>query len=189
MSFTKPKLQSGASLIVVMLILIVVSILGVGGAQIALMSERGARNERDYQLAAEGTAAALLDAEFDMRTSSRKDAFLEEQNFVEGCGTSGINKGLCSQSAVVKPTWLTVGLSETTNTTEFGERTSRKFAHGPTGIRPYKKPHYIIEALPDPEIYGNKSIGSKKLIYRVTAMGFGPREEVQSVAQIVFRKD
>jgi type IV pilus assembly protein PilX len=181
--------QNGASLIVVMLILLVVSILGVGGAQIAMMSERGARNERDYQLAAEGTAAALLDAEFDMRKSSRKDVFLEEQNFVDGCGSSGDSKGLCSPSFDLKPTWLTVDLSTTANTTEFGEKTSRLFAADTKGIQPYKKPHYIIEALPDLGIYGNKSVGTKKLIYRVTAMGFGPREEVQSVAQIVFRKD
>jgi len=43
--------QTGASLIMVMLILIVVSILGVGAAQIALMSERSARNDRDMQIA------------------------------------------------------------------------------------------------------------------------------------------
>jgi len=36
--------QRGASLLVVVMILIIVSILGVGGAQIALMSERGARS-------------------------------------------------------------------------------------------------------------------------------------------------
>ena len=39
--------ESGITLIMVMIILIVVSLLGVGGAQIALMSERSARNDRD----------------------------------------------------------------------------------------------------------------------------------------------
>lgn len=45
------KAQRGVSLIVVMLILIVVSLLGVGAAQISLMSERGARNDRDQLVA------------------------------------------------------------------------------------------------------------------------------------------
>ena len=58
--------QNGASLIMVMMILIVVSLLGVSGAQIGLMSERGARNDRDIQMAWQAAEAALIDAEFDM---------------------------------------------------------------------------------------------------------------------------
>ena len=43
--------NGGASLIVVMLILVVVSILGVSGIQVAMMGERGTRNDRDQQVA------------------------------------------------------------------------------------------------------------------------------------------
>ena len=52
--------EAGASLIMVMLILVVVSLLGVGGAQIALMSERGARNDRDQLVAWQAAEAALI---------------------------------------------------------------------------------------------------------------------------------
>ena len=58
--------QSGMSLIMVLLILVVVSLLGVGGAQIALMSERGARNDRDLQMAWQAAEAGLIDAENDI---------------------------------------------------------------------------------------------------------------------------
>ncbi|HUD33331.1 MAG TPA: PilX N-terminal domain-containing pilus assembly protein, partial [Variovorax sp.] len=58
--------QRGVSLIVVLLILVVVSVLGVGGAQIALMAERGSRNDRDMQVAWQAAEAALMDAEFDI---------------------------------------------------------------------------------------------------------------------------
>jgi len=70
------KSQHGVSLIMVMLILIVVSVLGVGSAQIALMSERGARNDRDQQVAWQAAEAALNDADFDMfsTTSMRRTA-------------------------------------------------------------------------------------------------------------------
>ena len=58
--------QRGLSLIVVMLILIVVSVLGVGGIQISMMGERSTRNERDMQVAWQGAEAGLIDAEFDI---------------------------------------------------------------------------------------------------------------------------
>lgn len=61
-----PMSQRGLSLIVVMLILIVVSILGVGGIQISMMGERSTRNERDMQVAWQGAEAGLIDAEFDI---------------------------------------------------------------------------------------------------------------------------
>jgi type IV pilus assembly protein PilX len=181
----------GASLIIVMLLLIVISILGVGGAQIAMMSERGARNDRDMNIAVQGAEAGLLDAEFDMRgpgTSPRKDDFLNEGNFPEGCGTTGVTKGLCAQN-FDKPVWKTVDLTDKTGpSTAFGEQTGRSFQVG-AGIQASKKPHYIVEVLPDAEAFGDKSIKAKKLVYRVTSMGFGPRDDIQAVHQMVFRKD
>jgi len=61
----------------VLIILVLVSLLGVGGAQIAMMSERGARNDRDMQLAWQSGEAALLDAESDIHdsTSTRISVF------------------------------------------------------------------------------------------------------------------
>ena len=64
-----PKKSSGhrgVTLIMVLLILGVVSLLGVGGAQIALMSERGARNDRDQQVAWQSAEAGLIDAGIDV---------------------------------------------------------------------------------------------------------------------------
>lgn len=58
----------GASLLMVMMILVIVSILGVSGVQLALMSEKGARNDRDMQMAWQSAEAALQDAEFDLAT-------------------------------------------------------------------------------------------------------------------------
>ena len=43
--------QHGASLIMVMIILTIVSMLGIAAIQISMMSERGARNDRDQLLA------------------------------------------------------------------------------------------------------------------------------------------
>lgn len=178
--------QRGASLIMVMLILVVVSLLGVGGAQIALMSERGARNDRDLQVAWQAAEAALLDAELDM-TNSRPTIF-DGQNasaFIAGCGTSGTSIGLCVPNTA-KPAWRSVdftNVSTTAPTVEFGHFTHRSFAAGGVGIQPAQKPRYMIELVRDPAAPPTKMT----YIYRVTAMGFGPRADIQAVLQMIYR--
>jgi type IV pilus assembly protein PilX len=187
-----PK-QRGASLIMVLLVLIVVSALGIGGAQIALMGEKSARNDSNYQMAWQSAEAALQESEVDMRTGTRQGYFAPgvKSWFLEGCGPTGTTKGLCAEAATGKPVWLTADMSSSASVaTEFGEFTSRGFSAGNTGIQPAKKPRYLIEVLEDPDVGGNIKSGSqKKYIYRVTSMGFGPREDIQAVMQMIFRKE
>jgi type IV pilus assembly protein PilX len=189
--------QQGASLIMVMLILMVVSVLGVGGAQIALMGERGARNDRDQQVAWQAAESGLIDAEFDLidstYTLTRKTQFDGKNRnvFYSGCGTASsaaTNKsiGLCALNTAGKPAWLTADFtvdSGAATTTEFGTFTGHTFASGTVGIQPAKKPRYVIEMVPDP--IGDKSDPS--FLYRVTAMGFGPRADIQAVLQMIYR--
>lgn len=185
------RLQRGVSLIMVMLILVVVSLLGVGGVQIAIMSERGARNDRDQQVAWQAAEAALIDAESDMLTATlvtRKAIFdgKTQIDFVAGCGTSGNSIGLCSLALTGKQAWLAVDFTATGTsapTTSFGWFTGRTFAAGGVGIQPAKVPRYVIEVVPDPN--GDKS--DPTFLYRVTAMGFGPRTDIQAVLQMIYR--
>lgn len=178
----------GASLIVVMMILMIVSLLGVSGVQIALMSERGSRNDRDLQVAWQAAEAALLDAEVDMMdaTKPRKSLFdgKTRTGFVAGCGTSGDSVGLCDVTSSGKPAWLTVDFTNTASdapTTAFGTFTGRVFATGNMGVQPAQAPRYIIELLDDP-------VSPKTaVVYRVTAMGFGPRADIQAVMQMIYR--
>ena len=195
-SSTLRKQERGASLIVVMLILIIVSILGVGGAQIAMMAERGARNDRDMQVAWQAAEAALMDAEFDIHgpgTATRKALFTSMNNtndFVAGCGTTGNSKGLCALVETGKPAWLVADFtSEATGakTVPFGLFTSRTFAAGQTGVQPAKVPRYIIEPISDPLNRDKTFDKPPTYVYRVTAMGFGPRDDIQAVAQILYR--
>ncbi|MDO8261675.1 MAG: PilX N-terminal domain-containing pilus assembly protein [Gallionella sp.] len=182
--------QRGASLIMVMLILVVVSLLGVGGAQIALMSERGARNDRDQQVAWQAAEAALTDADFEMSyaTSGRVATFdgKNQSAFVAGCGTTGGAVGLCALNLTGKPAWLTVDYTDTSAsapTTKFGTFTSRVFAYGNVGIQPAKAPRYVIEMVTDP----SSDPSDPTYLYRVTAMGFGPRDDIQAVLQMIYR--
>lgn len=192
-----PQRSSGASLIVVMLILIVVSILGVSGIQIAMMGERGTRNDRDQQVAWQAAEAALIDAEFDIEglpatsTTKRNTIFKSKETdiakFIEGCGNSGQSVGLCSLNLAGKPAWLTVDFMTNTNppTAQFGTFTGRDFPSGSKGIQPAQPPRYVIEPIPDPNEANTKA--QPRYVYRVTAMGFGPNTEIQAVVQMIYR--
>jgi type IV pilus assembly protein PilX len=183
------KHQSGSALIAVLLVLLVVSILGVGGAQIALMGERSARNDRDMQIAWQAAEAALKDAELDMTTSSRSAFFNDSNssNFIQGCGTTGSTLGLCAATVAGKPAWLTVNMADSAApVVPYGGITGQVFASGVTGIQPVKPPVYLIELVPDPSSF-DQATGAQPMVYRVTAMGFGPRPEIQAVVQMIYR--
>ena len=183
--------QRGASLIMVLLILVVVSVLGAGGAQIAIMSERGARNDRDQPVAWQAAEAALIDAEVDMiGTTSTRQTVFDSKNlipFETGCGTTGNTVGLCALNLTGKPAWLTADFTIATgsgvNTAGLGTFTGRTFAAGVLGIQPALVPRYVIEIIPDP--IGDKS--KPTFMYRVTSMGFGPRRDIQAVVQMIYR--
>lgn len=207
--------ERGLSLIVVMMILIVVSVLGVGGIQIAMMAERGTRNDRDMQIAWQAAEAALIDAEYDIEgqpasATNKRNVIFERggvklDQFISGCNNSDSNKnnGLCKPelNSDGKPAWLAVDFSADKDsdvdakTVEFGKYTGRGFPSGPKGIQSAKKPRYVIEALLDShgansfrttDPNGPEGNGSS-YVYRITAMGFGPNKETQSVLQVIYR--
>lgn len=190
--------ERGASLIMVMIILTIVSLLGIAAIQISMMSERGARNDRDQQLAWQSAEAALMDAENDLYgpgTSSRRTLFMpstDSSKFIDGCGTTGNSKGLCRLVTTGKPAWLTADFTDATSsapTTAYGAFTSRTFAFGTAGVQPSKAPRYMIEAMKDPgDTNALMCKGDEcKYVYRVTAMGFGPRPDIQAVLQMTYR--
>jgi len=192
--------ERGATLVVVLMILLVITVLGIGAAKISLLGERSARFDRDYQVAWQAAEAALMDAEFDIRgpdgTRTALFTHTERRSFEPGCSSAATTQGLCLANETGKPVWYLDGLSSDTDATgrtvQFGTFTGHSFdAGGGVGIKPAKAPRYIIEALDDPTPGGNRRLapGARRTLYRVTAMGFGPREEIQAVVQMVFRKE
>jgi type IV pilus assembly protein PilX len=190
-----PGVQRGFSLMIVLIILTVVSMLGLAGIGIATMSERGARNDRDQQIAWQAAEAALIDAEQDLYgpgASTRRALFGATPDldaFVPGCGTTSTNRGLCSGVAAGLPAWMTVDFSDdsdTAPTAAFGQFTARTFQAGGPGVQPEKPPRYVIEVMRDP---GDRDVTTihPHYIYRVTAMGFGPRADIQAVVQMLYR--
>lgn len=187
-----PDRQRGVTLVVVLLILLVVTVLGIGGAQMALLSEKSTRYDRDYLIASQAAEVALMDAELEINgpnafVNRRAEPWLFPAT---GCGTTGGMRGLCATlSGPAKPAWQTVDFLETDATAravaEVGEFTGRVFDAGLAGMRPELKPRYVIELIPDNT--PGAALDAPKL-YRITAMGFGPRKEVQVVLHSVFRR-
>lgn len=183
--------QRGVSLIVVLLILVAVTLLGVGAVQISIMGERGARNDRDIQVAWQSAEAALIDAEAEMidPASTRRNLFdgKAQTGFTAGCGTGATAMGLCEAVATgTKPAWLLVDFTSTNSsatTVALGQFTGRSYQAAGLGIQPAQMPRYVIELIPDP--LGDASDPS--YVYRVTGMGFGPRPQIQAVIQMVYR--
>lgn len=191
--------SSGFSLITTLILLIVVTVLGIGASQMVLQSERSTRFDRDQQIAFQAAEAALIDAEFDIRgpnasATSRVATFTgtpdDKVNFPVACG-AGTSLGLCSDTLVNnKPVWYGVDFTDASasaKTVKFGEFTGRTLSTGTTGIRPEMLPRYIIEVIDDKTPGGSSS--TPKILYRVTAMGFGPRKDTQAVLQMIFRKE
>ena len=189
--------QQGFSLITTLILLTVVMALGIGASQMVLLAERSTRFDRDHQIAFQAAEAALLDAEFDIRgpnasAGQRMATFSSGSTlgFVDGCGT-GTARGLCSPAAAgQKAVWFAVDFADESGaakTVKFGDFTGRTLSTGTSGIRPEILPRYIIEVIPDPTPGSNAS--TKPTLFRVTAMGFGPRKTTQAVVQMIFRKE
>ena len=141
--------QRGISLLTVLLILLIVSLLGTASVQITMMSERGARNDRDMDLAWQAAEMGLVGAEIEVQgpnsaSNSRTQKILSGHVNIPstGCQTNGDWRGFCFYETKVngksRPTWLTVDIAETGSTSpsvEFGTFTGflQKVGHIFTG--------------------------------------------------------
>jgi len=195
--------QRGFSLIVVLLILAVATVLGVGAAQVSLVNERGARNDRDTEVAFQAAEAALIDAESDVlgpNDSTRQRLCLFSSQdvtaFVAGCGGAGDRQGLCAPGEPgAEPAWINADFSgEGGKSVAYGTFTGQTYLSGEaaTGTRagalPARAPRYIVEAVRNrggwqANALQSASARDASYLFRITAIGYGTRDETQVVLQ------
>lgn len=203
MSRHRRPAQRGFSLIVVLLILVVATVLGVTAAQVSLVNERGARNDRDTEVAFQAAEAALIDAESDVlgpNDGARQRLCLFSHRdvtaFVAGCGGAGEYQGLCAPAEPGSdPVWTTTDLSaESGKSVAYGTFTGQTYFSGDaaTGTRagalPARAPRYIVEAIRSrggwqADALQSASAQRASYMFRVTAIGYGMRDETQVVLQ------
>lgn len=205
-SSCKKYSQRGASLIVALLMLIAVLLLGISAAQNALQSEKSSRNDRDRQIAFQAAEAALMDAELDIEHSpdaahSRSSQFSKNstQGFPSdeekacGAGDGNLNQGLCRHMHEgEKPTWQSIDfLNEQTSSAasvRYGRFTGKIFATG-KGSLPFRAPRYVIELMKYNRQGTSADQHGASYFYRVTAIGFGARDNTQVMLQTFYRKE
>lgn len=182
--------SGGAALVTVLFVMVAVLIVAVAAVNAALDGEKSARDERDRHIALQAAEAALVDAERDIEaldsTAARAAMFGPGSalGFVDGCGRSGDNLGLCSRvdpSAV--PPWLGDGLVAGV---PYGTFTGAIMPAG-AGTLPAQPPRYIIELVPFQRA-GEDAAQPPSNFYRITAIGFGSRPTTTVVLQSFYRK-
>jgi type IV pilus assembly protein PilX len=187
--------ETGAALVVVLSILIVVLLLGASAAQMALQGEKAARGERDRHLAFQAAEAALMDAENDIEgrpgAPGRSAMFAPDSalGFVDGCGIGSVDLGLCLPAPQgMAPTWQAVDLADAggLHFVPYGRFTGATMQTG-NGLLPARAARYIIELLRYLQP-GQDAGTANNYFYRITALGFGARETTQVVLQTYYRK-
>lgn len=193
--------QRGAALIIALLMLIVLSMFGIGAVRIGLQSAKMGRNQRDRQIAWQAAEAALLDAEYDIGNpnSPRYTLFGKPQPetmAVAACSSSGGSSsnssgsspapGLCLPAADPRrAVWRRMDRSDGVPGVVYGRYSGRIMQTG-AGALPAHPPRYLIEILPPTA--GNPPKTDRSRLYRISALGFGPDESTRVLLQSLYRR-
>lgn len=136
--------QSGAVLVVSLIMLLLLTLIGVTGMQTTSMEEKMAGNTRDRSVAFQAAESALRDAERDI-TNSRN--LVGYTGFSVGCGGSTGSTGddgLCYNGGTAYSTdiWTTISMTSAPSAA-YGQ-----FTHAAAIPNLSAQPRYIIEGLP-----------------------------------------
>lgn len=176
--------QRGMTLMMALVMTIAVLVIGFSAAELAWLSEKSARSQRDRHVAFQAAEAALDDAEKHIQAGA-------------GGGASPVTgEGLpqCSASSG-KPVWQVVDLSGAEDagacSVPYGSLTGAGMETG-QGFLPFARPRYIVERMechqPGDDANAGDVTPPSRYCYRVTAIGFGAQPATQVVLQSVFRR-
>ena len=149
--------QRGVTLPITMLLLLAALTIGASAAQMAMLGEKAARAERDRLIAFQSAEDALMDAEHDINA---------------GLGQP-VDAAPDPQAA---PAWQVVDLAGNGGT-EYGALTGASMETG-QGVLPFRRPRYLVE-----RVAYTPAGAPPAYYYRVTVIGFGPREGAETVLQ------
>lgn len=194
----KPACE-GVALVTCLVMLSAVMLASVAAAVMATEGERGARLERDRQLAFQAAEAALADAERDIEggdpSLGRPSVFaplaLAAHDVSCGQGDSNAAQGVCLANGATVP-WLNVDLSDTASssarTVAYGRFTGHAFPVR-AGPLPKRLPRYLIEALPMRQPGAAADSEGVRWLFRITAIGFGVHSTTSVVLQSYYRAE
>lgn len=153
--------QSGTVLVIALVFLVVLTLLGITGAQNTIIEERMTSNYRDRQIAQEAAEAAMI-------TAIKR---LDDVAVLQAIPWDGSDGGY--------------DISKLPSKDPFDAAVTSKTVAGITGIDgvAWKNPSYYIERLPATRMTGSGvgiGFGEGQLmqLYRVTAKGWGKRSSM-----------
>lgn len=167
-----PRTQTGAALVVSLLILLIMTIVGVSSMQTTTLEERMAGNMRDQNLSFQSAEAALIEGE----------NYLENIVLIVTDGTAGLHPKNGAPDVFDSDTWVN----------------NAKSISASVYLNEDQKARFYIEKIGDVskstgkdltfDAGGNKSKGGDVTGYKVVAIGKGPSGTSQSIVQSYYGK-
>jgi type IV pilus assembly protein PilX len=183
-SVKRPASQRGAVLVVSLLLLLVMTLLGLGASQSTRLQERMAGNQRDLELAMQGAEASLRAAE----------ALLEPGRSVMTCVAAGVTCEAYEMGTLVN-TSTNVALDLARQSDEWWERWGRQYATSADlpSILPSVKdpPEFINERvgeLRDSFGVGGPYLNVVRDFHRATARSSGMTNTAEVVVQSTYSR-
>lgn len=179
--FSMVHRERGSVLVISLVILLVLTLLGIGGMSTTIMQEKMVGNTRERERAFQATEAALRDAEDDVQSN------IELQTpFSPNC-----TGGYCEPAISDRDVWEDSSLVDWdsgANVIEYGFKTSPDAIVEGVG----RQPGYIVERLQvvtvGESLISSAPPSSGNQWYRITAKGYGRTENAKAMAQSVYRK-
>ncbi|SMF43189.1 type IV pilus assembly protein PilX [Alteromonadaceae bacterium Bs31] len=177
--------QSGATLIIALIILVIMSMIGISNMQSSTMQERMASNNRQKNLALQAAESALRAAEGDLRVNVVKTEDLSKFDGSDG-RYSAVNR---SPGEAAVPLAIDVNTVTAWDASGVAQELSTYKVSS-------KAPRYVIEYLGrDVGASGRKvtEIGyvntenTDPYVFRITAIGWGKDENIYAVVESTYR--
>lgn len=176
-----PHRQSGAALVVSLMILLVLTVIGVTALQTSNMEQQMAIQYHDHQLAFQAAEAALVEAQ----------NYIQSQPLTANSFTAGCSNGLClpaAQSTTMTPVWNDQALNvwKTAGLHQTGSYQAANVS---------QQPEYIIEWLgyilpPGISVTSGQVAGpGDPEMFRITALGTGGTANARVMLQATYEKD
>lgn len=180
---TLPRMrqQRGAVLVVSLLLLLVMTLLGLGASQSTRLQERMAGNQRDLELAMQGAEAALRGAEYQLRPNMNVNERM--------CQTPEID--CVSFSSLLRDTSTGVPLDLARQTDDWWEDNAQTYEQATSLDRLEREPEYVNEyygEVEDTLSDGGAYLSIVRDFYRSTGRSRGQTESAQVVVQSTYSR-
>jgi len=170
--------QSGAALIVSLILLLVMTLLGVSAMQTNVLEEKMAGNFRDRDLAFQAAEAALRDGENWLKTLKAEPAFATKDDFTNKVWkTADLEKLL-----TVSPWWK----ETTTNPFAYGQSIAGLDVVHTNPIRVIERRQFLKDG--SSLTIGLSEDSSGRVLYRITSQGTGGTTTAKVVLQSIYAK-